>query len=365
MDNNLNFVKPSKFETSFRTARHKYFPVLSWMLLTTALLVGCTGNGKSKKSASVDENKSGAGQTITPIAFEEMNGDEPYNASGVVQLADSRFLFCDNRDGNALFELDLKNGGQEKGPLIRRQLHGLAPGTVSDLEDLTLVQENGRRYVFATSSLFVKKSKKELGPTVPPSGLLRVTIGPDETLTAENIPNFRDWFIQHAPDIAAAANLEPDDGGLNIEGLAWDPHRRALLFGIRTPLVEGKPIVIPVRVKNPAGSWTIDNLEMSPPIRLSIETEGDEQGIRSIAYIESFGSFLMVVGKSTSDSKAPFTLYQWDGKETGATKRLAVSFARKMKPEGLTEGKVGGQPALIFMDDAGGYQVVPLDKVRQ
>src|SRR5262249_12588417 len=46
-------------------------------------------------------------QTITPIPFEEMNGERVYNASGVVPLADSRFLFCDNNSGDALFELDL------------------------------------------------------------------------------------------------------------------------------------------------------------------------------------------------------------------------------------------------------------------
>jgi hypothetical protein len=32
-------------------------------------------------------------QIITPIPFEEMNGERVYNASGVVPLADSRFLF--------------------------------------------------------------------------------------------------------------------------------------------------------------------------------------------------------------------------------------------------------------------------------
>src|SRR6266536_2451140 len=50
-------------------------------------------------------------QTITPIPFEEMNGERAYNASGVVPLADSRFLFCDNNSGDALFELDLAEDG--------------------------------------------------------------------------------------------------------------------------------------------------------------------------------------------------------------------------------------------------------------
>src|SRR5215470_7687372 len=97
-------------------------------------------------------------QTITPIPFEEMNGERVYNASGVVPLADSRFLFCDNNSGDALFELDLAEDGRKKGPLIRRLLQGLAPKAISDLEAMTLAEEKGRRFVFVTSSLSVKKT---------------------------------------------------------------------------------------------------------------------------------------------------------------------------------------------------------------
>jgi hypothetical protein len=70
------------------------------------------------------------------------------------------------------------------------------------------------------------------------------------------------------------------------------------------------------------------------------------------------------MGKSVDESKAPFTLYEWDGKETGALRRLPISFAKHMKPEGVTAGTVGGKPALLFVDDGGGYQVVWSDMVH-
>jgi hypothetical protein len=304
------------------------------------------------------------GQTITPIPFEEMRGERVYNASGVVPLADSRFLFCDNNCNDALFELDLTADGQRKGPLIRRPLQGLAPNAIDDMEAMTLAEEKGRRFIFVASSLSVKKTKDGQSLRVPPSGLLRVTVNSDDSLSAENMPGFRDWFIQHAPAIAASANLIPDEGGLNIEGLAWDHDRHALLFGARTPSSANNPLVIPVRVKELDGPWTTDNLKMLAPIRLLLDPAGGARGIRSIEYVASRHAFLVVVGKAISGGKAPFALYEWKGGRRGKLRRLNVSFAEKMKPEGVMSGTIAGKSALLFVDDGGGYQALWLDKTR-
>jgi hypothetical protein len=303
-------------------------------------------------------------QTITPIPFEEMNGERIYNASGVVPLADSRFLFCDNNCNDALFELDLTEDGRKKGALIRRPLQGLGPDSIDDMEAMTLAEEKGRRFVFVASSLSVKKTKDGQSLRVPPSGLLRVTFNSDDSLSAENMPGFRDWFIQQAAAVTASAKLIPDEGGLNIEGLAWDHERKALLFGARTPLSGANPLLIPVRVKELDGPWTTDNLKMLPPIRLLLGAAEGQRGIRSIEYVASRRAFLVVVGRAISGAAAPFALYEWKGGRRGKLRRLNVSFDGKVKPEGLTSGTVAGRPALLFMDDGGGYQTLWLDKTR-
>ena len=46
-------------------------------------------------------------KVLQPISFGEHPGPEPYNASEIVAIADSRFLFCDNNVGDGLFELQL------------------------------------------------------------------------------------------------------------------------------------------------------------------------------------------------------------------------------------------------------------------
>jgi hypothetical protein len=307
--------------------------------------------------------------TINSIPFGEMNGRREYNASDIIPIADSRFLFCDNNTDDALFELDLTPDGRKKGQLIRRPLRGLAAGAADDLEDMALVEEGGRRYIFLTSSMRVRSAKDD-SLFVSPSGVLRVTIGPDEpgepeemdeTLVAENMPDFRDWLIRAYPQLAASARIKPDDGGLNIEGLAWDRNRHALLFGLRTPEPDGKPLILPVKVKNLGGPWTTGNLEAQAPIHLSIEPIGpigEDQGIRGLYNEPDRDDFLVIIGKGTKGSEAPYSLYEWNGDASGVARRLNVVFARKMKPEGLTRGMIGGRTAIVIVDDAGGFQVI-------
>src|SRR5262245_54897158 len=176
--------------------RHRIFLcAVALMLVGVAAIASGRHQGAAAQPApSRLEGAQSNTQTITPIPFEEMNGERVYNASGVVPLADSRFLFCDNNSGDALFELDLAEDGRKKGPVIRRPLQGIAPKEISDMEGMTLAEEKGRRFVFVTSSLSVKKTKDGQSLKVPSSGLLRVTVNSDDSLSAENIPGFRDWF---------------------------------------------------------------------------------------------------------------------------------------------------------------------------
>src|SRR5262245_34286912 len=79
------------------------------ILLIVSIATLCFGyQAKSRPSSRTQHGGVlSDGQTITSIPFGELNGTDTYNASGVVPLADSRFLFCDNNSNDALFELDL------------------------------------------------------------------------------------------------------------------------------------------------------------------------------------------------------------------------------------------------------------------
>ena len=345
---------------SWQVSRSLCVAGLALLLSTTGgFLVGCGSDVKKGKSTKA-RNQASTDTEVTPTAFLEKNNGEEHNASGVVPLGDSRFLFCDNNLNDALIELVVSEDGRQHGPLVRRPMVGLGKKHIDDMEELTIVEQDGRRLLFAVTSLSVKPGSKKKGKeeAVRPGGLLRITIQPDGFLATELMSDFRSWLVVNAPEIGSSAENDPELGGLNIEGLAWDARRGALLLGIRTPVPGGKPLIRPVRIKDMVGAWTTDNLEMLPPIHLAVENAIGEQGIRSITSNGFAEGFFVVVGNSTSESEAPFSVYTWDGGDEGKVSRLPISFAKKMKPEGITTGTVGGRKALLFVDDGGGFSVL-------
>ncbi len=350
----LIILRITYMKTLLKLIRYLNIGTISALLIGAsliALLVGSTTGQDSVAGQRSDSLK------IDSIRFGEMNDGEEYNASDIVQLADSRFLFCDNNTNDALFELDLTPEGRKRGRLIRRPLQGIAPDAVDDIEDMALVEDGGRRYLFITSSMHVKKASDD-SLFVPPSGVLRVKINQNDSLSAENMPGFRDWLISAYPKLAASGKARPKDGGLNIEGLAWDKRRRALLFGLRTPAPGGKPLILPVKVKDIDGPWTTKNLEALPPIYLTVDPTSEERGIRGLYNERDRDSFLVIVGKGIHHAEAPYSLYEWNGENVGALRRFNVRFGRDMKPEGITRGLISGKTALVIVDDGGGFQVI-------
>jgi hypothetical protein len=310
--------------------------------------------------------------SLKPISFGQRDGREPYNASEIVAIDDSRFLFCDNNVGDALFELRLSADGKMECPLIRRPIRGIEEDSVDDLEGMALVHRENRTFVFAVASLSLKQRKRhrknlqKRGKDCPARNcLLRISIGSNDQLDAEVLTGFREWLIDNCPTLAECSRLLPDDGGLNVEGLAWGPKDNTLLLGLRTPVFDGKPLIVPIRVKQVDGPLDFANFDLLPPIRLSLADAGGEQGIRTIDYSPVRDEQLIVVGNSTSTSQAPFHLYVWDGNAQGATRCLeGVRFHKRMKVEGVAHGSVGGRGAMVFVDDAGGYQLLWDDDPR-
>jgi hypothetical protein len=175
-------------------------------------------------------------------------------------------------------------------------------------------------------------------------------------LHGEEVPGFRDWLLANYPDSASAAGVLPDVDGLNIEGLAWDPNRGALLLGARSPVREGWVPVLQLTLKDVDGPWNVAALEAGPVLHIK-RAKTSAQGIRDISYDTEREDFAVILGRSLSGGTAPFQLCTWDGSGTDV-KVLNRSFAPGMKPEGVTAFGVAGARKYLIADDAGGFATV-------
>lgn len=286
---------------------------------------------------------------IKATPFGTRNGDAPFNASGVAQVGPGRFVFIDNNDPSALFELALDAEGAEAERISRRPFAGLAEGRLRDPEGLTRVGAGAEPTLVVASSFCVD------GRHGVSDGLVRVRYTHHGDLQAEAMPGFREWLLRQVPSLAAAANRAPDDRGLNIEGLAWDPHAWALLFGQRGPAEPGRVTVIRVPVDASGGPWTVAALGAPSTQRLRLPRSASKQGVRDISYDEQTGAFLVLLGRSTSTGDDPFQLGRWDGR-SDHVEVLDVTFHRSMKPEGVCAFS-GGNGRVLIVDDRGGYAV--------
>src|SRR5262245_29153191 len=139
--------------------------------------------------------------SIKPIAFGEQIGSKPHNASGIVALDDSRFLFCDNNVPDALFELRLAADGQMDGLLIPRPITGLEPRSVDDFEGVTRVPTASGDVLIVIPSLslkqrkrFHKKRSKRGKAYAARNCILRISFREGDRLEAEMISQFREWI---------------------------------------------------------------------------------------------------------------------------------------------------------------------------
>ena len=108
---------------------------------------------------------------------------------------------------------------------------------------------------------------------------MRVRYTPHGDLHAEAMDGFRAWLLTHEPSLAEPVEREPDAGGLNIEGLAWDPRANALLFGLRGPAEPGRIAMIRVPVDAGGAPWTTAALRHSICLaRPHTAIDGDSKG---------------------------------------------------------------------------------------
>lgn len=266
-----------------------------------------------------------------------------FEASGIASVPGTGgALFVDDGRENEVVWIEIDALGQQVGEARPIPLGA----NVEDPEGITF--DGSRFYVVGS------QSSRRAGERI---GLVRFAFdaATKSVTNVEAISGLRDFLVQNVPELGAQGAKKGDEGGLNIEGLAWDSERKRLLFGLRSPLANGFALVVPVRLRNAAGPFEIANLQIDEAGVIKIPIGG--AGIRDIQYDNHTSSFMIISGAAENQEQTGFALWQWSVGQDQAT--LKLELAQKMKPEGVTRMEArsgaGTQQFLLIVGDASRY----------
>jgi hypothetical protein len=206
-------------------------------------------------------------------------------------------------------------------------------GKWDDLEGLATVSSD--KFFGMTSHSLTKKGKQK-----PEREQLMMFSMKDSKITALKSWSLRSDLISYLGknlakevDVKRAETGTPDEGGLNVEGLAYINGQ--LYFGLRSPITKnGKAIVL-----------VVSNPETSPVVTGHSLLDLNNNGIRSL---EGHGNKLLIVSGSTDDTDAEFGLYEMN-LGAGALSTLNVSgFSDLLRPEAIVKES---EESFVFLQD--------------
>jgi hypothetical protein len=277
----------------------------------------------------------------TPAAPVTAFAGGTFEASGVVHVPGTDgVLFVDDGRTDEIFWMRVGAGRNQAGAITALPLGA----SVIDLEGITT---DGTHFYVVGS-----QSKAEGGDM---AGLVRFTFdaGRQRIEGVESISGLKNFLAENVAELRGMGDRKYKDGGINIEGIAWNPRGGTLLLGLRSPVVDGHALVVPLRLRNPRGAFSVDNLKVEGGQAIRLPLGGT--GIRSIEFDERRKAFRVLSGAAANSEKADFKLWEWDGDILRPALREAGVFDRKLKPEGITRVASGGRDYTFIVFDTSGY----------
>jgi len=288
-----------------------------------------TGKGKAKVKLELP----GSGTPFQGGTFETSGAVYVPGSSGVLMVDDSR-------PGEVLW-MQLDEAGRQVGS-VKPVATGAA---VVDPEGITT---DGSYFYIVGSQAQPNDGDR--------NALVRFTFdaGSQTVTKAETMTNLRDFLLSSLPELNTG--LKATEGGLMIEGIAWDFKRGRWLLGLRAPLAkDGSALLVAIKLRDPAGPFSVDNLQLAEPNVIPLKLAG--LGIRDIQYDLESNSFLIISGAPENVPKSEFILWEWSG-DTGGSEtalRREQDLDPKSKPEGLTYVEAGGRRFVLVVCDASAY----------
>ena len=311
----------------------------SVLCLMSLLSCGGKGEGEEKRRSKTTPPPGGKKiKSMTPFVGGE------FDASGVAGVPGSEgVLFVDNRREGQVLWMSLDQNGRQVGEIKAIEL-GV------DIEDIESITTDGTFFYVASSQSNRKASESE--------GLVRFKFDArSQSIQAvEAISGLKRFLLENVDELREDGDKKGKKGGLNIEGLAWNPRQGRLLLGLRSPIIDGDALLVPLRLRNPRGAFTIDNLEVEGSGAIRLPLGGG--GIRDIEYDGRANLFRIISGAAEDQDTTDFSLWEWDGNEQQPALRVTNRFDDDLKPEGVARVTAGGRDFIIVVFDSGGYTIM-------
>jgi len=290
-------------------------------------------------STNLSSNPGTRPRFANPGAITPIRGGR-FEASGVVHVPDTNgVLFVDDSKSDRVYWMELDASGNQVGE----------PTAISLGINIT----NPEGIVYGGGFFYIIGSQADPGAGGQ-NCIARFAFDPaNKTIKGqpEVISDLRGFLLSRIAELKGEGEKPGIQGGLNIEGIAWDPDpgRERLLLGLRSPLLNNQAIIVPIRMAD-VRNFTVENIHLSDPAVISLPLGGF--GIRDIQYDSQIKSFLIISGAPDPLPKTEFKLWEWSGRRSAAPVEIAA-LDPKMKPEGVTSLRIGGRDyVLIFGDDS-------------
>lgn len=270
--------------------------------------------------------------------------DGMFNASAAVAWGSRHFVAASDEDnrlriyrldqaGGPVFELDLSSFLGVQGRAMEVDIEGAARlGEIGYWIGSHGASKDGRARPNRQRLFGVHFAGTEDAPRLEPVGRPCRTLG--SSLLAD--PRYRQLGLSEA-----LLERSPDEGGLNIEGLAASGSD-GLLIGLRGPLAGGKAILAPLL--NPRGTLDGEAPRFGDPVLLDLHG----QGIRDFTW--SGREYFVIAGGTEGGGKP--RLYRWSG-PGGLPVPIEQKGLKNFNPEALMALGSPERPRLLLLSDDG------------
>ena len=325
------------------------------MTISLALTINLTpGRTQSSKTKNGAKNENAALGRLSPntkklagiSSVTNITGGI-YECSGAVATLDgSGVLFVDDGKTEEIFYMPVNKLGKQAGPV-----QAIPIGTsIFDPEGIT---HFGSRYLIIGSHSTLD-SDSTAGAAVFDFDPATKTVS-----NLEVVRGLRKFLLDNVPELKSWADKTSAEGGLNIEGAAFDPNsqRPRVLLGLRGPLLNGNALVVAIRRRDQRAPLTVENLELDEPNAIQLNLKG--QGIRDIEYDSRLRAFLIISGSPENEKKNDFTLWTWssDASQPGglAKPKEQAVLHKKFTPEGITHLNIANHEFIFVLGDRNCY----------